>query len=381
MTEAEPGAAQPTAGEVGVHRQPVTEPVIDTESLNAVTQRRAVETAETPETAEAAESAEGGEPGGTRSDTTRGVPAGPASRAGERANGRGETPASPGTRTAEALERRRRGRDAGESAGSGWTGSSHREGERHMNDHTGAGGAANEDRGTTRTQARDLAKDEAEDRDEISEVREEIERTRDHLGDTIEALAAKADVRARAQERVHETAMAARAKAAGMADRVREATPAQVRDTAVKAAQGAKRRPGVLAAAGAAVTGLLVLRRFTRARAGRRTPYARAAGGRALLRGMGRTPFKGRTRGDMIARRVREIRGMGGTRAGMITRGMRRAGLMGGRRGGVIARVTGRTGLFGTRRGAIERGMRAPMTRAMRKMEAIKATRRRRFAG
>ncbi|ETK32654.1 DUF3618 domain-containing protein [Microbispora sp. ATCC PTA-5024] len=376
MTEAEPGAAQPTAGEVGVHRQPATEPVIDTESLNAVTQRRAVETAET---AEAAESAEGGEPGGTRSDTTSGVPAGSASRARERAGARSETPASPGTRTAEALERGRRGRDAGESAGSGGTGSSHREGERHMNDHTG--GAANEDRGTTRTQARDLAKDEAGDRDEISEVREEIERTRDHLGDTIEALAAKADVRARAQERVHETAMAARAKAAGMADRVREATPAQVRDTAVKAAQGARRRPGVLAAAGAAVTGLLVLRRFTRARAGRRTPYARGAGGRALLHGMGRTPFKGRTRGDLIARRMREIRSMGGTRGGMITRGMRRTGLMGGRRGGVLARVTGRTGLFGTRRGALERGMRAPMTRAMRKMQAIKAMRRRRFAG
>ncbi len=38
--------------------------------------------------------------------------------------------------------------------------------------------------------------------DSVQELTEEIERTRAELGDTVEALAAKADVKARAQEKV-----------------------------------------------------------------------------------------------------------------------------------------------------------------------------------
>jgi hypothetical protein len=45
------------------------------------------------------------------------------------------------------------------------------------------------------------------------ELRGEIEETREHLGETVEQLAAKADVKARAHEKVEERKQAARDKA------------------------------------------------------------------------------------------------------------------------------------------------------------------------
>jgi hypothetical protein len=188
MTEAEPGTARPSAGEVGVHRQDVAEPVTEPVSLNAVPQR------------------------------------GTAAEAG--------------------------GRESEEDM----DGDIHRDNQR--------------DRGATRTEAR-TDQDRDQDRDEISEVRQEIERTRDDLGDTIEALTAKADVKGRAQERLHETAMGARAKASGVAERVREATPGPVRGTVGRVGEQARRRPGAFAAAGATVTAFIILRRVVRARVAR----------------------------------------------------------------------------------------------------------------
>jgi hypothetical protein len=44
----------------------------------------------------------------------------------------------------------------------------------------------------------------ADDPDTIAEVRAEVERTREELGETVEALAHKADVKARAREKVEE---------------------------------------------------------------------------------------------------------------------------------------------------------------------------------
>ncbi|GAA4210540.1 DUF3618 domain-containing protein [Microbispora amethystogenes] len=170
MTETDPGAARPNAGTVGVHRQDVSEPVTEPESLNAVRQARP-----------------GPEPVETARDT------------------RTET----GKRTGE-----------------------------HEKGH-----------------------------DEISEVRRDIERTRDDLGDTIEALAAKADIKGRAQERVHATMTAARARATGVAGRVREAAPPHMREAAGRAGEQVRNRPDLLAAAGAVAAAggaVLLLRRVTR---------------------------------------------------------------------------------------------------------------------
>ena len=54
------------------------------------------------------------------------------------------------------------------------------------------------------------------------ELRHEIERTREELGDTVEALAHKADVKARVQERVTDLSQRAQATAAQGARTVQE---------------------------------------------------------------------------------------------------------------------------------------------------------------
>ncbi|MEU6411330.1 DUF3618 domain-containing protein [Microbispora sp. NPDC046933] len=227
MTETDSGAGRPNAGTVGVHRQNASEPVTDTESLNAVRQSRP-----------------GPEPVAAARDT----------------------------------ETRREHEEKGH--------------------------------------------------DEIAEVRQEIERTRDDLGDTIEALAAKADVKARAQERVHATTAAARARVAGVTGRVREATPEPLRGAAGRVGEQAKRRPGLIAAAGAAGTALLLLRRIARSQ-GRTT--------RPGVSGMFQKPgISGRAG-------MPRIRGFGGARMGRGMFGV--SGTIGKPRGG--ARMFGAKSRFG----------------------------------
>jgi gas vesicle protein len=70
-----------------------------------------------------------------------------------------------------------------------------------------------------------------------SEIREEIEDTRERMGETIEAIGYKADVKARTKERVSEKVEAVKSKVGG---RVNEATPGR---EDVK--QGARQAVGV----------------------------------------------------------------------------------------------------------------------------------------
>jgi hypothetical protein len=53
------------------------------------------------------------------------------------------------------------------------------------------------------------------------DIQREIEQTREHLGQTVEELAAKADVKARAQAKAAEVKNRARVKAAEASERVR----------------------------------------------------------------------------------------------------------------------------------------------------------------
>ncbi|GAA3234889.1 DUF3618 domain-containing protein [Nonomuraea helvata] len=78
---------------------------------------------------------------------------------------------------------------------------------------------------------------------EEPDVRRDIEETRRELGDTVSALAAKADVKARASH-----------AAGSVRGKVRESTPRQVRD----AAQAARKRPVLLIAAGGAAVAFAV---------------------------------------------------------------------------------------------------------------------------
>ena len=58
--------------------------------------------------------------------------------------------------------------------------------------------------------------------DSASEIQREIEQTREHLGQTVEQLAAKADVKARARAKADEMRAAAQDKAAELSSRVRQ---------------------------------------------------------------------------------------------------------------------------------------------------------------
>ena len=81
------------------------------------------------------------------------------------------------------------------------------------------------------------------------EREQEIERTREHLGETINELAAKADVKARARARAAE----AKARAAEVSDRVRQS-------------QVLQRRWPVAVAAGVLIAGsVIILRRRRKA--------------------------------------------------------------------------------------------------------------------
>jgi Na+-transporting methylmalonyl-CoA/oxaloacetate decarboxylase gamma subunit len=82
--------------------------------------------------------------------------------------------------------------------------------------------------------------DTANEQRSPEEIRRDIEDTRGELGDTVEALAAKADVKAQAQERVDE-----------VKQKVADVTPASVQQTA-------KQNPLPFVAGGALLVGFLL---------------------------------------------------------------------------------------------------------------------------
>jgi ElaB/YqjD/DUF883 family membrane-anchored ribosome-binding protein len=101
------------------------------------------------------------------------------------------------------------------------------------------------------------------------EIRNDIEQTREELGDTVEALAAKTDVKAQAHAKIDEARQQAKAKLDEVKQRVDDVrgsggdgTPPAVRDGAAKvgrsASQAAARNPVPAAAIGGFVGGLVV---------------------------------------------------------------------------------------------------------------------------
>jgi hypothetical protein len=63
----------------------------------------------------------------------------------------------------------------------------------------------------------------AEGKPDVEALRAEIKQTRSELGETVQALAAKADVKARAKEQVEQTKQRVRAQAAEATGKVRDA--------------------------------------------------------------------------------------------------------------------------------------------------------------
>jgi hypothetical protein len=81
------------------------------------------------------------------------------------------------------------------------------------------------------------------DKPDVNALREEIAQTRAELGETVQALAAKADVKARAKEQVEHTKAKVRAQAAGAGEKVRDAAliaSDKVRSVAAQAGATAK---------------------------------------------------------------------------------------------------------------------------------------------
>ena len=90
------------------------------------------------------------------------------------------------------------------------------------------------------------------------ELRREIDETRAELGDTVEALSHKADVKGRAKDKVEERKQAVSAKADELKQKVSGATPDDVKSAASDAAGTARERPEIPAIAGALLFGLLL---------------------------------------------------------------------------------------------------------------------------
>ena len=86
------------------------------------------------------------------------------------------------------------------------------------------------------------------------ELEQEIERTREHLGDTIDGLAGKADMKARARARAAEVKARAQDRAADVSGRVRQSKAVQ-------------RRWPVAVAAGVLIAGSVIIRRRRRGKA------------------------------------------------------------------------------------------------------------------
>ena len=90
------------------------------------------------------------------------------------------------------------------------------------------------------------------------EIQQEIERTQDHLSETVEELAARADVKARARAR----AAIIKDKAAEMSGQLRQSQLAQSQQVQGDAVR--RRWPLAAAAVGAVLVGSILVRRWHR---------------------------------------------------------------------------------------------------------------------
>lgn len=96
------------------------------------------------------------------------------------------------------------------------------------------------------------------------QIRDDIASTREEMGETVEALAAKADVKGQAQHKVEEVKQRVGAKREEFTHRAQAATPDSAGQAAVQAKAAAQNNPIPFIAAGAFVAGLVVGRLTSR---------------------------------------------------------------------------------------------------------------------
>jgi ElaB/YqjD/DUF883 family membrane-anchored ribosome-binding protein len=92
---------------------------------------------------------------------------------------------------------------------------------------------------------------------DATQIKDEIQATREELGDTVEALAAKTDVKAQARRKVEETKAQFAAKKSQLLGRAKEASPDTATSAASGATQKARENPIPVAVGGAFALGFL----------------------------------------------------------------------------------------------------------------------------
>ena len=90
------------------------------------------------------------------------------------------------------------------------------------------------------------------------EIRREIERTRNELGDTVEALAAKADVKGQAKQKVAEAKRTAAEKKDAVLAKAKQTSPAAASSGAESFAITARENPVPVAIAGGFLAGFVI---------------------------------------------------------------------------------------------------------------------------
>ena len=89
------------------------------------------------------------------------------------------------------------------------------------------------------------------------QLQRNIERTREELGDTVGALAEKADVKAQAKERIDQAKASVAEKKEQLLGKARQASPDSAASAASQASETARQNPLPLAAAAAFTFGFL----------------------------------------------------------------------------------------------------------------------------
>ena len=100
--------------------------------------------------------------------------------------------------------------------------------------------------------------------DDPEQIRQEIEETRQELGDTVEALAAKTDFKEQAKRRAADTKASVNAKKEELLGKARQASPEGAQSAASQATTKARENPVPVAAIGAFAAGFLLGRLSSR---------------------------------------------------------------------------------------------------------------------
>jgi hypothetical protein len=93
---------------------------------------------------------------------------------------------------------------------------------------------------------------------EPAEIREDIETTRSELGDTVEALAEKTDVKAQAKRKVADVRASVDAKRQEVVGKAKAKSPDGASSAASSVAEKARANPVPIGVAGAFVAGLVI---------------------------------------------------------------------------------------------------------------------------